>query len=72
MYKRVGVGADNTVTVDSTGTTVYGPPMPTIAQSATQDIQDITKAVGIPNFAYYIGIALIGYVAYQYMSGEAK
>jgi len=64
MYKNVGMGAEEQ----------YGPPAPTIAQTATQAVTDISRSVeqatGIQNFAYYAGIALIGYVAYQYMQGE--
>lgn len=52
----------------------FGPPAPTASQIATQAVTDISRdvesATGIPNIAYYIGVALIGYVAYQYMQGE--
>lgn len=64
MYKRNG----------SLGAEEFGPSAPTITQKAGQVVTDIDKSVesvtGVSNVAYYLGIALIGYVAYTYMQGE--
>ncbi len=64
MFKLSGVGAEN-----------YGPPAPTVTQQAGQAVTDISRSVesmtGISNFPIYLGIALVGYVAYQYMN-ESK
>lgn len=52
----------------------FGPPAPTVTQQATQAVVDIERhveeATGLRNFAYYVGIALVGLVAYQYMTSE--
>lgn len=52
----------------------FGPAKPTVIQQTTQVVTDISKGVermtGIPNIAWYVGIGLIGYVAYQYTQNE--
>lgn len=54
------------------GAEEYGPSAPTIGQQAAQAVVDINKSVeqstGLKNFATYVGVALAGYVAYQYMN----
>ena len=56
------------------GAEEFGPPAPTVTQQVTQTVQDISKGVedttGLKNFAYYAGVALIGWVAYNYMTSE--
>lgn len=56
----------------SVGQEEFGPPKPTVLQTVTQTVQDISKTVeestGLRNFAYYAGVALIGYVVYRYMN----
>ena len=67
MYKvgMHGMGAED-----------FGPPVPTITQQATQTVTDISNKVesmtGLKNFAYYLGVGLVGWVAYQYMTGDGK
>jgi hypothetical protein len=63
MYKvrYTGMGAED-----------YGPPAPTVTQQVTQAVVDVDRrvaeATGLKNFAYYLGVALIGWVAYNYMT----
>lgn len=59
MFKYEGVGAED-----------YGPPAPTAVQQAQQAVYDVENTVkemtGLNNFAMYLGVALIGWVAYSY------
>lgn len=52
----------------------FGPPKPTVTQQVTQAVVDVDRTIeqttGLKNFAYYAGIALIGYVAYTYITDE--
>lgn len=56
----------------SLGAEDFGPPAPTIGQQAAQAVTDINRSIesttGLKNFAMYVGVGLIGYVAYQYMN----
>jgi hypothetical protein len=67
MYKvrYTGMGAEE-----------FGPPAPTVTQQVTQAVTDVSRTVeettGLRNFAYYAGIALIGWVAYTYMTTESR
>ena len=52
MKLGAGIGAEN-----------EGPPAPTVIQTVTQDIKDVT---GIPiNYVWYGGLALIGWFVYK-------